>query len=440
MDIRELRKSISLSQYKLARIIKVSDGKLSEWERKKKPIPDKMVQKITQVIEDFKNNPEKLNRTLKKKSVSSYTKKKTKKKTPKKLDKPMEKSKFNRNQYSKIKALDFFSGCGGLTYGLHMAGVDVVGHCEIVTDFSSVYQYNFPWTIDLGSDIASIDESSLKSQINIDEIDLIVGGPPCQGFSLAGWRNPDDERNKLFNEFVRVVNIVKPKALILENVGLLSSLNDGNEKPYLELISEALQENYSVSVKTLDAANYGVAQHRDRIFFVGLRNDLQNNFTFPKPTHSAQIGCEPFLTLRDVIGGLQILESGEWGVHPLHWAVDHPKHVIEWLKATPEGESAHQNKDPRLRPPSGYNTTYKRLVYDEPGATITTASGSISSSRTVHPINTRSLTILEASLIQSFPIEFEFFGNWGAIRKMIGNAVPPLLGKALGEEISNVIR
>ena len=103
MDIRELRKSISLSQYKLARIIKVSDGKLSEWERKKKPIPDKMVQKITQVIEDFKNNPEKLNRTLKKKSVSSYTKKKTKKKTPKKLDKPMEKSKFNRNQYSKSR-------------------------------------------------------------------------------------------------------------------------------------------------------------------------------------------------------------------------------------------------------------------------------------------------------------------------------------------------
>ena len=92
-----------------------------------------------------------------------------------------------------------------------------------------------------------------------------------------------------------------------------------------------------------------------------------------------------------------------------------------------------------MRPPSGYNTTYKRLVYDEPGATITTASGMISASRTVHPINTRSLTILEASLIQSFPTDFAFFGNWGSVRKMIGNAVPPLLGKEIGASIIEAI-
>jgi len=439
MDIRELRKSISLSQFKLSRMLGVADITLSKWERNKEPLPLEMRERITEIIDDLKANPKKLESILKKKGVSSFHGQKGSRKTPPKLNKPSKKSNFTRNLESPIKALDFFSGCGGLTYGLHLAGVDVVGHCEIVSAFSDVYQHNFPWSVNLGSDVSQIDESNLRSTINIDEIDLIVGGPPCQGFSLAGWRDPEDERNKLFNEFVRIGNIIQPKAIILENVGLLSSLKDGNEKPYLELISEALNENYSVSVETLDAADFGVAQHRNRIFFVGIRKDLSHSFSFPKQTHSSKPGFQKLVTLRDAIGHLEVLESGEWGEHPLHWAVDHPAHVIEWLKATPEGKSAHENEDPKLRPPSGYNTTYKRLVYDEPGATITTASGMISASRTVHPINTRSLTILESSLIQSFPTDFAFFGNWGSVRKMIGNAVPPLLGKAIGASIIEAI-
>ena len=120
---------------------------------------------------------------------------------------------------------------------------------------------------------------------------------------------------------------------------------------------------------------------------------------------------------------------------PLHWAVSHPAHVIEWLRGVPEGASAHDNEDPQLRPPSGYNTTYKRLVWDEPSSTIGTTFGMISASRNVHPQFTRSLTVREAARCQTFPDDFEFEGNWTAVRTMIGNAVPPILAKAVAESV-----
>jgi DNA (cytosine-5)-methyltransferase 1 len=440
MDIRELRKSVALSQYKMSRLLGVTDSCLSEWELGKKNIPLHMEKKLIEIINKYKSNPAKLAKLLKKKGIKSHHGISTKRKTPPRLTKPVRNGIRERNYNSNIKAIDLFSGCGGLTMGLHLAGIDVIGHAELVPNFEEVYKFNFPWSINLGSDIREIHEENLRGKLDLDSIDVVVGGPPCQGFSLAGWRNPSDERNVLFREFVRIINIIKPKIIIMENVGLLSSLRNGDEELYMDIISEALGDGYRISVNTLDAANFGVPQHRNRIFFVGTRTNLDIHFEYPKPTHSNNNGLNNLITLRNTIGNLEPLESGEWGQHPLHWAVDHPAHVIKWLKATPEGKSAHENRDPSLRPNSGYNTTYKRLVYNKPCATITTAFGMISSSRTVHPKYTRSLTVLEAALLQSFPSDFQFFGTWGAIRKMIGNAVPPLLGKALGEEIIATIK
>lgn len=120
---------------------------------------------------------------------------------------------------------------------------------------------------------------------------------------------------------------------------------------------------------------------------------------------------------------------------PLHWAIVHPQHVIDWLVDVPEGKSAHENPDPNKRPPSGFNTTYKRNVWDEPCSTISTNFNMISGCRNVHPTNTRSLTIREATRAQSFPDEFVFCGKWGDVRTAIGNAVPPLMAYEIANEV-----
>ena len=130
-----------------------------------------------------------------------------------------------------------------------------------------------------------------------------------------------------------------------------------------------------------------------------------------------------------------MLESGEKSNDPLHWSISHPQHVIDWLKDVPEGCSAHDNPDPNMRPTSGFNTTYKRIKWDEPCSTISTNFSMISGARNVHPTSTRSLTIREAARAQSFPDEFAFFGGWGDVRKVIGNAVPPMLAYVIAEAI-----
>ncbi len=133
------------------------------------------------------------------------------------------------------------------------------------------------------------------------------------------------------------------------------------------------------------------------------------------------------------------MESGEKSSDPFHEAVRHPDHVIRWLWDVPEGASAHDNKDEKLRPPSGYNTTYKRQKWDEPASTVQTTFGMISGSNNVHPIATRSLTIREAARIQSFPDSYKFSGTLGTIRKGIGNAVPPLLSLQIGLHVKKIL-
>ena len=171
------------------------------------------------------------------------------------------------------------------------------------------------------------------------------------------------------------------------------------------------------------------------MILVGIRNDSDNHYIFPSITHDGLV--VPFRTFRDATSDLERVESGEKSNDAMHWAVTHPEHVIAWLKDVPEGCSAHDNADPSMRPPSGFNTTYKRIVWDEPCSTISTNFGMISGCRNVHPEQTRSLTVREATRAQSFPDSFVFCGSWGDIRKAIGNAVPPLLAKQIAQSLMN---
>ncbi len=195
----------------------------------------------------------------------------------------------------------------------------------------------------------------------------------------------------------------------------------------------------------MNAAEYGVPQSRERVIFIGTRKtkkDLQGKL-FPEITHSDSdkaTNLKPFKTFRDATADLEKIESGEKSSKDdWHFAITHPDHVIEMLRHTPEGKSAHENPDPKLRPTSGFNTTYKRLRWDEPSSTISTNFSMISGSRNVHPSNTRALTVREAMRCQTFPDNFALSGKLGDLRRGIGNAVPPELAKVLGKHLRNLL-
>lgn len=337
-----------------------------------------------------------------------------------------------------LRALSLFSGCGGFSLGFTAAGFSMIGFLEIDPQLRNIYKLNFPNTQELGDDITKVSDAKLAElKTEIGCVDVIIGGPPCQGFSLSGKRKIDDPRNALFRHYLRFVDAFQPKLAFLENVRVLTSMKNpdgGFVKD--DICDEFRKHGYKVKYFEINAKHYGVPQHRERVFFVAVRNDLEKQPSIPALTHGKDkdlvSDLDPFRTFADACSDLPYLESGEKSHDSLHEAVRHPIHVIDWLWDVPEGCTAHDNDDQAKRPPSGYNTTYKRQIWNEPASTVQTTFGMISGCRNVHPIATRSLTIREAARIQSFPDSFKFAGSLGNIRTGIGNAVPPLLAYHLG--------
>ncbi len=346
-----------------------------------------------------------------------------------------------KNESTRLSALSLFSGCGGFSLGFSAAGFLVKGFLEKEEDFRIIYRQNFPESLELGGDITTIEQSVLmRFASRLGSVDVIIGGPPCQGFSLSGKRQVNDPRNLLFKHYLRFVDVIRPKIAVLENVRLLTSMKSpsgGYVKD--EICEEFRKHGYTIRFFEINAKDYGVPQHRERVLFVAVRDDLNIAPTLPDCTHGEGVSlfCKtsPYRTFADACSDLPFIESGGRSADPLHEAVKHPAHVIEWLWDVPEGRSAHENDDPTKRPPSGYNTTYKRQVWKEPAATVQTTFGMISGCRNVHPIATRSLTIREAARLQSFPDSYKFAGTLGAIRTGIGNAVPPLLAFQIAQHL-----
>ncbi len=465
-DIKNTRLKYYISQTKLAEFSGFSKAQISAWELGKKVPMESELNMLNNVLKDAALRISQGKLDVKKKKIQHSG---TEKKLPSiikdakeynLLSENMNYSSEYANELSKlykdavmpkknnaIKGIALFSGCGGMTLGFEAAGVDLVGHVEIAESANRIYVENFPNSKLLGKDICAISDNDLKQwKIEFGNIDIIVGGPPCQGFSLAGKRNPEDERNRLYEQYVRIVSAIRPKVFVMENVALMTSMKDKNGILFIDKIEKSFSEQgYSLVKRIVNAYEYGVPQSRERVILVGVRKDLNKLFVFEMPQYSLEMSSHQIqlwgeqkkaLTFRDATADLQSIENGEKSyTDPLHWAITHPEHVIEWLKDVPEGHSAHENKNPELRPPSGFNTTYKRNVWDEPCSTISTNFSMISGCRNVHPTNTRALTIREAARVQSFPDEFVFCGNWGDIRKAIGNAVPPILARAIAEEI-----
>lgn len=342
---------------------------------------------------------------------------------------------------STFSALSLFAGCGGFSLGFRSAGCHIKGYVEIDDALSNIYSANFPGTPRIGTSVQSLSDECLSEFVSdYGSVDVLLGGPPCQGFSLAGKRQVDDPRNELFRDYVRIVSRLRPKVAVLENVRLLTSMKTKSGVLVKdEIQNEFRQHGYDVSFFEINAKDYGVPQHRERVLFLAIDRDLGKAPSIPEPEFGQfddlLAARRPYRTFADACSDLPFLESGESSTDPYHRAVAHPNHVLDWLWDVDEGRSAHDNKDPSMRPPSGYNTTYKRQVWNEPAGTVQTTFGMISGCRNVHPIATRALTVREAARIQSFPDSYRFVGNLGTIRTGIGNAVPPLLSYAVAEHI-----
>ncbi|MDR0529325.1 MAG: DNA cytosine methyltransferase [Zoogloeaceae bacterium] len=382
--------------------------------------------------------------------------------------------------------VDLFSGAGGLSCGLQQAGFSLILANELVAQYAKTYKINHPNTEVVEGDIRLLCENNLKRRLGVaeGEIDLVAGGPPCQGFSInAPIRTLDDPRNHLFKDFLRVVSVLKPKTVLIENVPGMISLGRG---AVVEHIYKELQAmGYTVAHKILFAGHYGVPQMRFRAIFIGVQN-YKGTISFPEPEYDAQAVAnftgakrlclqtsplfsrelKPKITVWDALSDLPKIENGNEQSPRLY--VDSPKteyqtylrkdvtdltaHYcaklsqinLERLRHIPQGGSWRDIPFDLL--PSGlkrarrsdHTKRYGRLHPDKLCSTVLTKCdphwGCF-----FHPTQERIISVREAARIQSFPDRFQFSGSITQQYEQIGNAAPPLLGYALGKVIAKLI-
>lgn len=325
----------------------------------------------------------------------------------------------------KYTYIDLFSGAGGMSLGFDNAGFKNLFAIEFNKNFSETYKKNFPNHQLIVDDIKNVTEQQIHDIIKNKRVDVVIGGPPCQGFSIAGniGRNfIDDDRNRLFKEFVRFVNCLKPKIFILENVKAMESHNHG--KTIKEIISSFEQIGYKVKYKVLNAADYGVPQERRRIFLVGMLG--KNTFKYPEKEQKV-------VTVKEAIGDLPKLKSGETSNIPNHNAMSHTKQMLEKMIYVKDGGNRY-DIPAVLRPKSGDSRKYIRYNSKKPSVCVTGDMRKI-----FHYEQNRALTCRELARLQTFPDSFIFYGNTGNIQQQIGNAVPVLLAYKIALQVKEVL-
>lgn len=349
-----------------------------------------------------------------------------------------------------FRVLDLFCGAGGFS-----AGLDQVKNfsTQVGLDFDKyaieTFSKNFPNAISICGDIldANVKKNVIESS-KARKVNMIVGGPPCQGFSLKGKNlGLDDSRNFLFKEYLNIVQELQPDVFIIENVKNI--LNSSSHYFRDEILKEIKVLGYIVNFGVVNAKNYGVPQSRERALFIASKTKFIN---FPNP-------IEKGVTVRDAISDLAYLESGEGQVISdyinkpqseyqkqlrgkclqYHKASEHSKVAIEKLKMIP-AECGKEYLPKELLGKQKFSTTWSRLEWDNISPTIDTRFDTPSNGKNSHPFLNRAITSREAARIQSFNDDFYFYGPKVSVCKQIGNAVPPLLAKAIGEQIANELQ
>ena len=338
------------------------------------------------------------------------------------------KNKKNIELSNKPKVYALFSGAGGFHLGLESAGFEILVASDISVEAEKTHNKNLPHILFIREDARKLTSKRLLEAARHIKPDLIIGGPPCQGFSTLGDKNSSDPRNNLFEEFARIVKDLKPKYFLLENVKSLTTMYQGRFKDHIIETFERI--GYKVTWKVLDAADYGVPQFRKRVFFFGtLESKL---FKFPEPTHG-EGRQNKFITTWEAIKDLE--KKG--ATVPNHSALNHSEIVVERYKLIPEGGKLPPPKDLPLKLRRGnFGNTYKRLSRKEPSLTMVPGNNAFP----IHPTLHRSLTPREAARLQSFPDDYIFEGDRRSQCILVGNAVPPRLSAAIGKSILNLIK
>jgi DNA (cytosine-5)-methyltransferase 1 len=380
-----------------------------------------------------------------------------------------------------LSAIDLFCGAGGISLGLAAAGYRVLAANDSNQVALHTYSHNFPTHTTFEGDVRQLEGSTLLRTANLakGELDLLIGGPPCQGFSIIGSRLILDPRNDLFREFLRLADVLRPRALVMENVPGLATLAGGRILEHV--LAGFTATGYRVGFAELLAAQYGVPQMRWRMVFVAFRKDLgfPPNIGFPLPTHGKRgIGelvpnctirpqdLQGFVTTREAIGDLPKLDAGciatEYTESPScgyqermrqgaskrlhnHYAPRLAPQNLARIKALkagqdwrdlptallPEGMKRAKRKDHTRR--------YSRMTWDGVPRSVITRFRDPKSGEYTHPEQDRTISIREAARIQSFPDSFVFQGSYSDQYEQVGNAVPPILAEAIGRAVAECL-
>ena len=318
---------------------------------------------------------------------------------------------WNKPTQSQMTFVDLFCGAGGLSKGFEMAGLEGICGLDWFDEACQTYNRNFDHPF-INGDIKAPENKqkfydTVKKQLNGRKLSIVAGGFPCQGFSMAGNRIVDDPRNSLYKELIEIVKELQPDFVICENVkGLRTMLNGLVEK---KIIADFNDIGYEMNVTTLCAADYYTPQKRERVIFIGNKKGLKNYH--PKP----MLDPKDYITTGQAIGDLIN--------HPVdpefnHVPTVHREDMAKRIMETPEGASLYK----------GYSDAWKKCPWNAPSCTIKENHGGVN----LHPKLPRVLTAREMARLQSFPDDFIFEGKKNKQLVQIGNAVPPLLGKAIG--------
>ncbi|MFP1908135.1 DNA cytosine methyltransferase [Lonsdalea quercina] len=325
-----------------------------------------------------------------------------------------------------LKAIDLFCGAGGLTCGLKQAGFDVVAGIEVEKTAATTYRLNFPDHLLIESDIRTVSpyEIMMTLGLNVGELDLLAGCPPCQGFSSHRTRNKstsvDDSRNDLIFDLMRFVRAFEPKVVMIENVPALSK-----DKRIEDVISELEQLGYIIGANTLqvkDTAFYGVPQRRKRMILIASKyGEISEPAKLQKP-----------LTVKNAIYNFPLPgNSGD----PLHDFIPNRTDKIKAMIRNIPKDGGSRSDLPKafwlpchIKNPNGYRDVYGRMAWDKVAPTITSGCTNPSRGRFLHPEQDRSITLKEAAALQTFPYEYQFSLDRGRdfVALMIGNALPPV--------------
>lgn len=334
--------------------------------------------------------------------------------------------------------IDLFCGCGGLSLGFEQAGYNILLGIDMWEDALVTYKRNHKNNNTLCADLATLDPKTVDQKISGQPVDFIIGGPPCQGFSIAGKRIVDDERNSLYKSFVRMVEYFKPKAFVLENVPNILSIGEGVVRE--SIVKDFSDLGYKVAYKVLLASDYGVPQNRRRAIFVGMNDGTE--FVFPKQTVGRPVTC------KEAISDLpeeSIPEGGDYPKEPQsdyqelmrrdskkvynHEITIHNDRTKEIIAMVPDGGN-YKDLPIELQNTRKVHIAWTRLNSSRPSVTIDTGHF-----HHFHYEYNRVPSARESARIQSFPDSFIFIGNKTSKLKQIGNAVPPLMAQAIAKEI-----